>query len=301
MRAASTSGSPLRTGRMGLPPNFRGLMQPRNLKTSPGWLSPYAKAKNALIYASDAGTNTVDIYNATTLAPAGTITDGISEPLGSYTDAAGDLYVTNLGTNTVTVYPLGSTSPSLTYSSGLDGPIGVVVGTDGTVYVSEFEASTVVEYDKGSMTPSRTLSVNESEGVALDAKNNLYVSFINPQSGEGAVEEFAPKSTSGTNLGITVGFSGDLKIDRKGDILLEDQDEPGVNFYAPNTTTPYGSIVIDGDAYKLALNKEQCRVYISTAASDDLIYDEKPSGALRQTIDGLSEATGVSLSQVPTP
>jgi hypothetical protein len=294
--------TPAMIEKMGLPKGSHSTMT-FGKSYAPGRMSPYAKSnKNAIIYVSDFGTGTVDLFNATTLAPVGTISDGLSEPLGNAIDAAGNLYVANLGNNTVTVYPLGQTSPSLTYSTGLSGPIGVAVGADGTVYVSEYSAGEVVEYAKGQTSPTLTLTLSGgAEGVALDGKNNLYVSYNDANSGLGEVEEFAPGSSSGTNLGITVEFAGDIKVDKKGDILLEDQDAATINFYAPNSSSPYGSIAASGDTYKLALNKEECRVYLADFGTDVPIYTEKPNGVLVQDIFGLSASGGVSLYPAPKP
>jgi len=285
-------------GRTGLPASFRGLLVGPPQK-SPGWLSEDAKSGSAKVYVSDAELGEVLIYNAAKpTAPIGTITNGISEPLGTFVDASGNLYVANIGSNTVTVYPKGKTAPSMTYSSGLSGPIGVAVGSDGTVYVPEFETGAVVEYYKGKTKPSLTLAVPDAEGVALDAKNNLYVSFNDPSTGEGAVEEFAPKKKTGTNLGITVEFAGDVKLNKKGDLLLEDQDAQAVDFYKPKAKSPYGSISASGfDTYKEALNAAETELYIATVSDEVDIFDAVPSGKNVGAItSGLEEVTGVSLS-----
>jgi hypothetical protein len=289
------------TGRVGLPANFRGSLFAVKEK-SPGWLSAYAKSSGAKIYVSDFDANAVYIYNAYNPgSPVGTITSGLDEPLGNFVDSSGNLYVANLGTNTVTVYPQGQTSPTQTYSSGLAGPIGVVVGSDGTVYVPEFEAGEVVEYDSGQTTPSRTISISEPEGVALDPQNNLFVSYSNASTGQGAVEEFAPKATAGKDLGISVQFPGDIKLGKlHSDIILEDQIAETVNFYHPRSTTPYGSIAAGVDTYKLALNASETFLYIGDFSNSVPIYQKKASGLSEGTITtDLEASSGVSLSPAP--
>jgi hypothetical protein len=282
----------------GLPPNFHGF-HTASKETSTGTLSTYAKSNGAKIFVSDAARGAIYIFNATTLAPVGTITSGIDHPLGNFTDPAGDLYVANEAANTVTVYPLGATTPSETYSTGLSQPVSVAVGSDGTVYVAEFAPGAVVEYDPGSTTPARTLTLPYPEGVALDSNNNLYVSYNDPNAELGEVQEFAPKSTTGTNLGISVEFSGDVKLDRHDNLILEDQSAQTIGYYAPGTTTPYGTIMTGVNAYKLALNKEQCRLYVADYGSAVPIFLYKNSGQEVQTISGLVLGSGVSITPIP--
>jgi hypothetical protein len=299
LRAAASTRFDSLTGRVGLPAGFAAPIGGVR-ETSPGWLSEEAMTPEAIVYVTDDVANAVYIYKAKLpTAPIGTITKGLSEPLGNFVDAGGNLYVANIGTNSVTVYPPGKTAPSKTYTSGLTGPIGVAVGSDGTIYVSEFESNEVVEYYKGKTTPSLTLSVNEPEGVALDASNNLYVSY-NGGSG-GAVLKFKPKAKTGTDLGISVEFTGDVKLNKKNDIILEDQIAQTVNFYKPGATSPYQTIAVGADAYKLALNSYETSVYVATVNPAVNIYGFATGKLTGSITSGLQSAFGVSLSPAAPP
>ena len=288
--------------RMGLVPGSREpMVGGRN--SSPGFMTVEGATSGSKLYVSDLGLNAVEIYNgAKPGSPVGMITTGISSPLGNCTDAASNLYVTNIGNNTVTVYAKGKTSPSKTLSSGLSGPIGCAVGKDGTLYVSEYSADTVVEYDKGKTSPSRTITVaGGAEGVALDSKNNLYVSYNSNSTGTGQVEKFAPKKTTGTVLGLSVQFAGDLKFNKANVMLLEDQIAQAVEFFKPPYKTSSGSISVSGfDTYKLALNATESDAFLAVVAAEVPYYQAKPSGALVGTVtSGLSESSGVSLTPAP--
>jgi hypothetical protein len=269
--------------------------------SSPGFMSEEAKKSSSNLYVSDLGEGAVEIYNgAHPTSPTGSITSGISEPLGNCTDSSGNLYVTNIGNSTVTIYAKGKTTPKTTLSSGLEGPIGCAVGKDGTLYVSEYESDAVVEYAKGKSTPARTLAIpGGAEGVALDSKNNLYVSY-NGNSG-GQVEEFKPKASTGKVLGIALEFAGDLKLNKANDILVEDQDQQAVEFYKPGASSPYGSISASGfDTYKLALNSTEKDAYLAVVTDEVPYYQAKPSGTLAGTVtSGLEETSGVSLTPAP--
>lgn len=299
-RASSATHVVNEAGLMGLPSDFR-LVPPGARETSPGWMSADAKGPSQKVYVSDNSANAVYIYNAAKpTTPIGTITSGLSGPLGSFIDSKENLYVANLTGNSVTVYAKGKTTPSKTYTTGLTEPIGVAVGKDGTVYVSEYQPGQVVEYDKGATTPSRTITVGDAEGVALDNKNNLYVSYEDANAGVGRVQKFKPKATTGTDLGITVGYAGDLKLDTKNDIILGDQTAQAINYYKPGSSTPYGSIAVGADPYKLALNSTEKSIYDATASTFVAIFQNMPNGKSEGTItSGLSSAFGVSLTPPP--
>jgi hypothetical protein len=175
------------TGRLGLPP---GVIPELDAIKPPitGWMSPQARTVRAKIYASDGNANAIEIYSAINPGqPIGAITSGLHFPLSSFVDASGNLFVANEGADNVLVFAPGSTSPSKTLS-GLTSPSAVAVGSDGTVYVAEFSQNAVVEVDPGARSPSRKLSIVSPEGVALDANDNLYVSY-NTTGGTGDVHK----------------------------------------------------------------------------------------------------------------
>ena len=124
------------------------------------------------------------------------------------------------------------------------------------------------------------------------------MSYNDPNTGAGAVKEFAPKKKTGKSLGITVGFAGDVKLNKKGDLLVEDQIAQAVDFFKPKATSPYGSIsVAPFNAYKEALNAAETELYIATVSDEVDIFDAVPSGKNVGSItSGLEAVTGVSLS-----
>ncbi len=290
------------TGRIGLPASFR---LPTSDVPAPAW--PASNAAEAsgggVVYVSDFGNNAVYSYSAAAPgAPLETITSGMSEPLGNCVNPAGDLYVANSLNSTVTVYPKGKTAPSKTYATGLTNPSGCTLGADGTLYVVEFAAGSVVEFDPGTKKPSRVLAINKPEGAALDGSGNLYISY-NTTAGLGAVEKYAPRATTGTDLGIFVEFAGDVKVDKAGDILVEDQTAAKVQFFKSGQSLPYGSISLGShDAYKMALSGNGKLLYIATFGNVVLIADAKPGGPVIGTIaDVVSESSGVSAFPVYVP
>lgn len=252
-------------------------IEAHGLPPSGGWVSDAARAKNPhLMYVSSPHGNTVDIFAeyGKNAPPIGKITDGIVAPTGMAVDKYGNLYVANNGNDTVTVYARGSTSPSKTYSTGLAGrgPVAVAVGSDGTVYVSCFSGF-VVEYALGGTTPSRTLSLRDAyfSGIALDARENLYVAFQTHGPSRG-VYEYAKgsASSSGTDLGLHLapGYAHGLAFDRAGDLLVVDCGAPSapsaVYVYPPGWKSPSRSFTGRlRQPFALALDQRGERIFLA--------------------------------------
>ena len=85
--------------------------------------------------------------------------------------------------------------------------------SDGTVYCANVGNDTVTEYKRGRNAPSLTIQLPNSdnpEDLAVDAKNNLYVSHPGGSAG-GGVLVFAPGKTTGNELGLVIGDPGGSK------------------------------------------------------------------------------------------
>ncbi|MGB8966363.1 MAG: hypothetical protein WCB99_12040 [Candidatus Cybelea sp.] len=280
----------------------RSLPAPAQRKTRPGWLAPEAKSGRNLLYVADQSAGAIEIYKqkGSNQQPIGEITQSVSEPDGLFVDSRHKLYVCNFGNGTVTVYPAGSKSPSETLT-GAGSPIDVVVAKNGTVYVANFNsgtAGTVLEYPKGQTAPSKTLvtfgTASFPEGLAIDSAKNLYVAF---NTNDGEVLEFGPGSPSGKNLGIHVGYVGGLTIDRNNDLLLDDQNLPGVDVFPPGSHTPSEQIKGFKLAFDVALNHTNTKLWITDTFSPPSVNEVSyPSGTIVDTINSLESAFGVATS-----
>jgi len=155
----------------------------------------------------------------------GTITTGVNEPYGLWFDRGTmSLYVANQTNNTVTAYPYGSTQPSLTYSQDLDRPLFPVVDRSGDLYVSNANGGTVVEYLAGSTSAYRVLQTPgvEADGMAFDHQGNLYVAYRMCPSGSGSIEKFAPSSSQGHVIGMTLSDPQGVAVDYHGNIVVDE-------------------------------------------------------------------------------
>jgi hypothetical protein len=265
-----------------------------------GWITPGATLRR-LVYVADQGGQAVYIFpqQGHNQAPIGKITNGLAGPNGLFVDKARRLYVCNFGGGTVTVYPHGAINPSRTLT-GAGSAIDVVVGLDSTVYVSNWDsgtAGTLLEYPKGSSTPTVTININGApEGLALDSAGNLYVAYNDATVGDGEVLQFAPGSTVGTNLGIHVGYVGGETLDSQGNLLLVDQNIPGVDVFPPGATQPSQRITGFSLAYDVALRQGDSRLWITDpfTSVNEVTY---PGGTIVNSITNtITSAFGVATS-----
>lgn len=283
-----------------------------------GWLSPQAASGKNLVYvASDDGSNgAVYVYPTKGQAqkPIGAIVNGVSLPAGIAVDSGGNLYVTNTGTNTVTMYPPGQTSASVTYSNGVATPQDVTVGSDGTVYVanetgSPSGAGSIAEYPSGSTTPNRTLTLagEYAFAAALDASNNLYVSWFSLSSFAVEIYKYAPGSSTGTNLGLDLPSYVfpvfDLAFDHSGNLVLAveslDHNPPkAIEMFPPGATEPSRTIdegglvdVVEG----IAFPKNPRIFYVASANDHDWMKLTYRKGIPRDVVN-VGVPAGLALS-----
>lgn len=129
------------------------------------------------------------------------------------------------------------------------------------------------EYAPGSIQPSLVLALDGGpHGVATDSVNNLYVSYLSNADGVSYVEKFTPKATTGTDLGFTVPFAGELKLDTKNDIIIGDHDSSTMYVYPPGQTMPSRSFSTPlGKPVDCSLNKAETLLCVSGLSAVDII------------------------------
>jgi DNA-binding beta-propeller fold protein YncE len=279
-----------------------GIAQP--VHRAGGWLSAAAKKAKHLIYVSDFLNNAVEIYSAagSDQSPVGEITDGISGPEGICADEHGNLYVTNASNQTVTMYPHGSSTYKLQYT-GFAYPTNVTAGKNGWVYVADLVGEKVVEFPKNSTRSKVTIDITYPQGVALDSKNNLYVEYNTGAhgAGPGDVDEFAPRSTSGNDLGLPIVWAAGDAIDGKSDVVVADQgsgSNAAVYVFPPGSKKPSETITQGmEDPFRIAFDKPFKHLYVADPEVNALLVYDYSSGKLVNSItSGLKSVYGVALS-----
>jgi sugar lactone lactonase YvrE len=277
---------------------------PHPARRGGGWLSPAAKSAKHLIYVADFLNNDIEIYPTTgsNPNPIGQITDGISGPEGCYVDRHGNLFVTNASNASVTMYPHGSTTYKLLYT-GFVYPTNVVVGRNGMVYVVDLVGGKVVEFPRGKTRSKRTIDVSDPQGAALDAKNNLYVSYNTGAhgGGPGDVNEYPPGSTTAQNLGLPIVWSAGDAIDGSGDVVVADQGSGSGNaavyVFPPGSKTP-SETINQGmqDPFRLAFDKPFKHLYVADPSVNAVLVYDYASGTLIESItNSLRAVDGVAV------
>ncbi len=234
-----------------------------------GWLSPDAKKGKNLIYWGDYNTNTITIYSSKGVngKEKGQITTGLSNPERLFVDKKGNVYATNIGNDTITAYKPGKTSPFLTISTGVVSPTGLTVDAAGTVYCANVGNDTITVYPRGKTSPSLTIPLSASpESLATDAKDNLYASVGDE------VEEFAPGSSSGTNLGLP-GYPGALEVDSSGNLIVIYGG--AIDYFPAGQTEPSKEIdVTSGSPFELSLSGNEKTLYVSVDAGTPFLIQD---------------------------
>ena len=198
---------------------------PNEVRSS-GTFSP--QAGTAYLYIANQNRNEIDIFPLEgNLQPqVGTITAGVDGPYGLWFDTrAQTLYVANQSNNSVTVYSYGSTTPARTYTKDLERPLYPIVDRNGNLYVSNGDNGTVVEFSAGSTSACRVLKTPgiETDGLAFDQKGNLYVAYRTSNGPTaGGIEMFAPGSSVGQVIGMTLDEPQGVVLDTSGNIVVSE-------------------------------------------------------------------------------
>lgn len=249
-----------------------------------------------LIAVTDAGTNTVDIFNGS-YVQTGTISNGLSGPDGDWYDQAGNLYVGNYAGTFVQEYAPGGSSPSFNYTTGLTDPINETTDESGNVFVDDYQGDQVVEFAQASNTQMFACPVaGAPEGIAVGEHGKVFVSLNFTAGGAGIVEFPAGLGSCGNEVTLisSLGFAGGLQLDTHNNLVACDQ-LVGVDIIdKPNYNSVSSTITGALDSFHVALNKYGTLVFITDPSSLDVLVDHYPSGTPVTTMTGFATPYGVA-------
>lgn len=267
-----------------------------------------ATTSPSVVYVSDLHANEVDVYlRRLPHLLIRRITSGIGGPNSLAVDGSEDLFVSNVDGGTVAEYPPGAGTPSRIIRDGLSNPLTLTVADDGTLYVVNYnpigQGSTILKYPPGKNKPSFKIPLTGgAEGLALDKRGNLFVGYNGPSGGR--VLEFAPKSQTGKDLGIAIGFAGGVLFDATGDLVVCDQIGPAIDVFPPGATQPSRRLVSDkiSDPYLIAFDRHFGRLYVANSGggAKNVYAFDYATGSIADTIKEPDPAFGVAVSP-PTP
>jgi sugar lactone lactonase YvrE len=210
-----------------------------------------------------------------TLGPFTSVNGGIG------VDSGGNLWVPDQGANPKTVTEYGpNCGPAKTVLTiqGDTLPNNVAFDTAGHVYVTDGVANSggpgnVLQFTGKKLTSVLTdADIATPQGLAVDGKNNVWVSYRDPGSSGTYVAEF-PGGTMPAKLfkNISLGFPGSLQFDRKQNLLAVNDNFSALDVYAAPYTQkkPTRRIVLQNgqvtDPSMCALGPGQQRVYCTFA------------------------------------
>jgi hypothetical protein len=218
-------------------------------------------------------------------------------PQGMVTDPSRNLYVVDggaSGASAIYMYSPGTDTPSKTFSDPGMFPVQVAIGAHGTLYVANmytasFGPGNVVAYAPGATSPTKTYTdsnFDQVEGVAVDRRGNIFVSYNVSPSSTGTVAVFLRGSKKATETGIKVPPNGSsseagvLTLDINGNLLLGyGADSGGVAVYSSSAPyTQQGKFNLNGHSQGLAFDRDGKTLYSADYQfSQGEIYSYDPS------------------------
>lgn len=268
------------------------------------------------LYATASGracaSNSVQLFNAKTYKPVGTITSGIDCPNGITLDAKGNLYVANLGPpdeinqvdiGNIAVFAPGNTTPTTILTGGgalvsAEGLTTVTVDRRGNVYAgagptirSQQTPTGVVMWPAGNTSEPYFIGGGGDVGntgefsIAVDSKGNVF-----DADGNIVRERFKSKSFPWTPLQITTTRTIALAVDKQDNLLIGDLTTGMIDVWAPpyqSVTRTVGSGLVEPTDIKL--NADNTLLYVSDTAAGKMIVFNYQTGEV---------VTSVSIPQV---
>jgi hypothetical protein len=259
-------------------------------------------AGGGILYASNFYPSSIELYAAGQPgAPLiGTIANGISSSYNLAVDPSGTLYVQN-NNGTISEYAPGKLTPNkiLYEQLGIGTAVCVTIGPDGTVYSSDPLDSEVFVFAHGSTTQTSTLSINSPLGLAVSAKNVLYVDYTTTTGGR--IEAFPGGKGPGRDLGLSFKLIGGLAIDPAGNLLAGDQGTQQIDIFKIGAKQPFREIsTAPSYPYQFALDANATDLYVASGEPNGVsVYDYatgKPVGDVTQGFSSQDYTEGVALN-----
>ncbi|MFY9709110.1 MAG: hypothetical protein WBD57_07540 [Candidatus Cybelea sp.] len=242
-----------------------------------GWISHDA-AGQRLVYITD-GDQVLIFPERRNKPPVGQITDGIESAYGICFDRNGNLYVANQYDDNVVEYPPGATEPSQSFSQDLQRPLYPAVDSHGNLWVTNADNGTVVEFAAGSTQATQVLQTPgvEADGLDFDTKGDLYVAYRLQSQGSGSIEEFAPGSSQGTILGMSINQPQSVVVTNTGTILtVETGGTNRIDVFPPGYQEPTLEVGVRDAPTQIAITRDQRSLWVSSFSEGRIFSSPYP-------------------------
>ncbi|HVR46578.1 MAG TPA: hypothetical protein VMT95_08110 [Candidatus Binatia bacterium] len=267
--------------------------------TAPANATPDLPAIEHALFVSNLG-NEVFVLRGKPYHVTREITHGVHGSDGLWVDRHGNLYVSNINARNVTEYLRGGRLPICRYSDRLIDPIDVTTDDQGNVYVDDFNNFRPTGYiDKYAQCHNKVIARHAiksgPEGVAVDSAGDLFVAYYN--GAFGGFEEFLKGKSKPKLLTAVVTKPGGIVLDKKGNLIADDQ-AGSIDIIPPPYAKP--KLLVGGlyDPFRLALNKDETRLFSADSGSASVTIYSYPDADLLETVSGGSFTTveGVAIS-----
>lgn len=242
-----------------------------------GWISRGA-ATQRVVYVTD-GDKVLIFPEKHNRPPLGEISDGIESAYGVCLDRNGNLYVANQYGNSVVEYPPGATEPSQSFSQDLERPLYPAVDSHGNLWVTNADNGTVVEFAAGTTQASHVLQTPgvEADGLDFDPQGNLYVAYRLSPHGLGSIEEFAPGSSQGSILGMSINQPQSVVVAASGTILtVETGGTNRIDVFPPGYQEPTLVVGVRDAPTQIAITRDQRSLWVSSFAEGRIFSSPYP-------------------------
>jgi streptogramin lyase len=216
--------------------------------TEPSGGCPYDmtldKKKN--LYVVDDCLSQIEIYPKGSTTMSGTITDGITYPLGITIDKSQTLYVSVSG-STIQEYAKGSTSPTKTITGGgMSVPFGLSTDKNGNVYIADYGAVAVFELSAGGSTVTNLGLADLSEPLQTAVNQKAGYLWVTDGTGDNVKVYQLGGSTSPVQTIAGNGFPYSVSVENygkpKGEAVYGDGGDDTVYAFMPGSYTPYATL-----------------------------------------------------------
>lgn len=240
-----------------------------------------------LYVARDESDDVVLLANGT-YKPDGKITKGISNPLGDWLDAKGNLYVANGGAYSVPEYKPKATNPTFTYTTTAPYlPDFVTTDTKGNVYVATNGGykgpGPLNEYAQG--VDKVIYACSQGGTAAVDSSGDVFVAYVVKQKVVVGEYKGGLKGCKVSPLGVKLSGAAGMVLDKKGDLVVCDPGAKTVDVVAP----PYESVTRTlGSGYtnpnSVTLSQDGKTAFVTDYGREVIYVIDYSSGAITKKI-----------------
>jgi hypothetical protein len=246
--------------------------------------------------------------------PVCTVGPFVSLNGGLGVDQSGNLWVPDQGANPKTVTEYGPNCGAVKKVLTISGdtlPDNVAFDSIGHVYVANAVANSggpgnILQFTGKKVTKTLTdPDIATPQGLAVDNRNNVWVSYRDPGSSGTFVAEF-PKGAMPAKLfhNITLGFLGSLQFDRNRNMLALAPGVPAMYIYAPpyDQQQPTTQLPLQNAPTMCTLGRAQIKLYCSNGFFSKVDIYRYPAGTyLYSYNNGLSGLTPDGIAHDPAP